>query len=134
LELSILGPECAQFVQADARTCPFCKKTLTTTIAFSTGDFSPDALSEKCPDCAEAIKLEALVCRFCGYKFQPAQVQTAIQQAKSEFEKKILGPEAKDKLSRNLRPNCDAYNAWIVDRQKNSRRCEVCGQEYPLGF
>lgn len=79
-------PECAQFVQADAKTCPFCKKTLTTKIASSVGEFNPDALSKKCPDCAETIKLEAHVCRFCGYRFQPADVQAAIQQAKSEFE------------------------------------------------
>jgi predicted RNA-binding Zn-ribbon protein involved in translation (DUF1610 family) len=127
-----------------AQVCPSCGSSAVIPtdspvaqqkIALSTGDFSPDALSQKCPDCAETIKLGALVCRFCGHKFQPAQVQAAIQQAKSEFEeKKIFGTEAKDKISRNLCPNCDAYNAWILDRQKNSRKCEVCGQEYPLAI
>ena len=57
-------------------------------IAAYSSEFSPDALSRKCPDCAETIKVEAFVCRFCGRKFQAAEVQAAIQQAKSEFEGK----------------------------------------------
>jgi RNA polymerase subunit RPABC4/transcription elongation factor Spt4 len=81
-------PECRQFVQADARTCPFCRKDITARIAVHASEFSPDALSRKCPDCAETIKMEALVCRFCGRKFQPDEVQAAIQQGKSEFKAK----------------------------------------------
>ena len=82
-----------------AQVCPSCGSSAVIPtdspvaqqkIALSTGDFSPDALSQKCPDCAETIKLGALVCRFCGHKFQPAQVQAAIQQAKSEFEEKKI--------------------------------------------
>jgi hypothetical protein len=97
-------PECAQFIQADARTCPFCRKDITPRIEVRAKEFSPDALSRKCPDCAELIKMEALVCRFCGRRFEPAEVQAAIQQAKSEFEAKptrLTGEDAY-KLSRGL--------------------------------
>jgi RNA polymerase subunit RPABC4/transcription elongation factor Spt4 len=97
-------PECARFVQTDVRTCPFCRKDITAQLAVHASEFSPDVLSRKCPDCAETIKMEALVCRFCGHKFQPAEVQAAIQQAKSKFETKpprLTGEDAY-KLGRGL--------------------------------
>ena len=88
--------------------------------------------TKKCPDCAESIKLEALVCQFCGHKFEYAEVQVATEHAKSEIEGRELTGEQKDKLSRSLCPNCDAYNAWIENRLGNIRTCEVCGKQYPL--
>jgi hypothetical protein len=88
--------------------------------------------TKKCPDCAESIKLDALVCHYCGRKFEHAEVQLAIEHAKSEVGRRELTAEEKDKLSRSLCPNCDAYNAWVTDRPGNVRACEVCGKQYPL--
>ena len=88
--------------------------------------------TKKCPDCAECIKLEALVCQHCGRKFGNAEVQVAIQHAESEIGERELTAEEKDSLSRSLCPNCDAYNAWMIDRPGNIRKCEVCGKQYPL--
>jgi len=128
-------PECAQFVQADARTCPFCKKDLTTQTAFPAGEFSPGALSKKCPDCAEAIKFEALVCRFCGHKFDPAQVQAAIQHAKSEFEEKLESAKRAAAGTSLVCPKCGsaatAYETGKPDHwwqtAMSQERCRECG-------
>jgi len=138
-------PECAQFVQADARTCPFCSKAITTQTAFSTGEFSPDALSKKCPDCAETIKLEALVCRFCGHKFEPAEVQAAIQQAKAEFEAK-LPTEAEQLAASGMSPGtpcpkCGSVNTFSFTGAVTASRwwkcayaeflcCRKCGEKW----
>jgi len=97
-------PECSQFVQTDARTCPFCGKEIKEQSTARAREFSPDALSKKCPDCAETIKMEALLCRFCGHKFEPAEVKAGVLRAKSEFESKparLTGEDAY-KLSRGL--------------------------------
>jgi hypothetical protein len=88
--------------------------------------------TKKCPDCAESIKLEALVCKHCGHKFEHGEVRVAIETAKSEIVGKELTAEGRDKLSRSLCPNCDAYNAWVTDSLGDVRTCEVCGKQYPL--
>jgi len=128
-------PECAQFIQADARTCPFCKKDLAVMVS-STSEFTPDALSKKCPDCAETIKLEALVCRFCGHKFERAEVQAAIQQAKSEFEEAQLEDAKRVAAGTSLVcPKCGSA-ATVYETGKPDHwwqeamaveRCRACG-------
>jgi hypothetical protein len=77
--------------------------------------------------------LEALVCRFCGHTFEPEDIQVGIQWAKKEFERRhTLTPEQKEKVSRGLCPNCDAYQAFKRDTSKNRLTCEVCRSDYPL--
>jgi len=101
-------------------------------------EFSTERFVKRCPSCAERIKLEALVCRFCGHTFEPEDIQVGIQWAKKEFERKelekrnTLTPEQKEKMSRGLCPNCDAYQAFKTDRDRNRLTCEVCKSQYPL--
>lgn len=61
-----------------------------------------------------------------------AIAENLVPEARADFEggRMILTAEDKATLSSGLCPNCDAYNAWGKG-QGSSRRCEVCGQEYP---
>jgi uncharacterized paraquat-inducible protein A len=65
-------PECAQFVQPDARTCPFCKTSLAAQIAPPTAEFNPNALSPATPPA---------FCSRCGWKIRNSRgicVQCAV--------------------------------------------------------
>ncbi len=96
-------------------------------------EFNPDLVVKKCPSCAERIKLEALVCRLCGHAVEPEDVQAGIQWASKDFEERFtFTPDEKEKLSRGLCPNCDAYQAFKRDTSKNRLTCEVCKSQYPL--
>ena len=51
----------------------------------------------------------------------------------SEFEAQrvaITAAHARDKLSRNRCPICDANAAWTEGRNSSFRKCEACGAEY----
>jgi len=75
-----------------------------------------DLSKQRCEACGQRIPAEARVCPLC----------------KKDFRYERLSPETEDKLSRGLCPKCDAYNAWIDDTQRGLRKCEVCGEQYPL--